>query len=131
MEKEEGLWEEVGGEGTLIGELWIGLPGEGREEEVDEEGEREGEGGVGWWWKGGRWRGEEKEGGSESRRLGSGKDCDEYWVPYSNSSSPSLPSSSSSSTVSGLLDMLGFSARPFTWRASAVLRNLPSWSWAM
>ena len=78
MENEEGLWEEVGGEGTLIGELWIGLPGEGREEEVDEEGEREGEGGVGWWWKGGRWRGEEKEGGSESRRLGSGKDCDEY-----------------------------------------------------
>ena len=44
MEKEEDLWEEVGGEGTLMGELWIGLPGEGREEEVEEEGEREGEG---------------------------------------------------------------------------------------
>ena len=48
MEKEEDLWEEVGGEGTLMGELWIGLPGEGREEEVEEEGEREVEGGVGW-----------------------------------------------------------------------------------
>lgn len=41
------LYEGVGGVGTLIGE-GTGFPGEGKEDEVDEEGEREGEGGVGW-----------------------------------------------------------------------------------
>ena len=40
------LQEGVGGVGTLIGER-TGLPGEGREEEVEDEGEREGDGGVG------------------------------------------------------------------------------------
>ena len=117
MEKEEVLWVEVGGEGTLIGELWIALPGEGREEDVEEEGEREGDGGVGWCWNGGRWRGDEKEGGSERRRFGSGNVLEENCLLYSSSSSPSLSSStssSSSSAPSGLLDMFGFSARPFT-----------------
>ena len=41
------LHEGVGGVGTLIGER-TGLPGEGREEAVDDDGERDGEGGVGW-----------------------------------------------------------------------------------
>ena len=41
------LYEGVGGVGTLIGER-TGLAGEGREEDVDDDGERDGEGGVGW-----------------------------------------------------------------------------------
>ena len=41
------LYKGVGGVGTLIGER-TSLPGEGREEDVDDDGERDGEGGVGW-----------------------------------------------------------------------------------